>query len=270
MWHGALHVLDENGMRFTGPIPPRDPETFRIMIVGDSLTYGQGIEPEFGYPKVLERKLRAAGYAVETVNLGVPGFQSADVRVVVERFYEDLAPDLVVYGICQNDFLNSGEGQREVALMRLPAFLTTRSKLAFVLEDRINAAARMLGASADFFEDILKDIRRYEARFEGDLAAMNAFVRGRGGPPIVAMVLDQYPDWNGRGRRLTRMAEAAARRAGMDVIATEPYYRKYNGHQFAVSPWEGHPNEWANEIFALMLYRHLVGCCGMGRFKHPQ
>ena len=218
---------------------------------------------------MLERKLRDAGYAVETVNLGVPGFQSADIRGVVERFYEELKPDLVLYGICHNDFLDSGEGQRDASLLRLPAFLTARSKLASVVEDRINAAARVLGASADFFDDIFKDIAHYEPRFARDLAAMNGFVTSRGGPPVVAMVLDQFPDWGGKSGRLTRLAEAAARRAGMDVIGTEAYARKYAGQALMVSRWEGHPDEWANEIFALMFARHIAGCCGMEQFKRP-
>jgi hypothetical protein len=127
----------------------------------------------------------------------------------------------------------------------------------------------VLGASADFFDDILKDIERYEPRFARDLAAMNGFVRSRGGPPVIAMVLDQFPDWNGKGGRLTRIAEAAARRAGMDVIATEPYYGKYAGQVLTVSRWEGHPNEWAHEIFARMFFRRVAGCCGMERFGRP-
>jgi len=76
--------------------------------------------------------------------------------------------------------------------------------------------------------------------------------------PTLALVLDQYPR-SERGRRISRIAEAAAREAGMDVIPTEGYYEKYGDGevQLHVSRWEGHPNELANEIFTQMLASHL-------------
>src|SRR5437868_5120533 len=39
-WQGVVHVVDENGFRRTTPFPPKDPNVFRVMVLGDSLTYG--------------------------------------------------------------------------------------------------------------------------------------------------------------------------------------------------------------------------------------
>ncbi len=47
----------------------------------------------------------------------------------------------------------------------------------------------------------------------------------------------------------------------MDVIPTEEYYKTYDGRAMQVSPWEGHPNEEANRIFAEYFIRALK--------KHP-
>jgi len=42
-WHGVLHVHDANGMRRTYPFPDRSEDRCRVIIVGDSLTYGYGV-----------------------------------------------------------------------------------------------------------------------------------------------------------------------------------------------------------------------------------
>jgi lysophospholipase L1-like esterase len=261
-WHGVLHVHDANFFRRADPLPPPNPAKFRIIVLGDSLTYGVGIEEAWTYPRVLERKLSGAR-DVEVVNLGVPGHQSEDIRRVLERFYDHLKPDLVIYGICHNDLLNSGEGQRDGRGLQLPKFLTDRARVASVLENGINAAGRTLGLLPDFHEQIFGKLKSYEPRFANDLKGMNDFVSARGGRPVMAMVLDQFPVRGSRGHRITLVAEDAARRAGMDVIETGDYYRTYHRQSFPVSTWEGHPDEGANEIFARMFERRILADGGL-------
>ena len=50
-WHNILHVHDKNSMRRTTPFPPKEKNNFRIMVVGDSLTYGYGVREEETYPR---------------------------------------------------------------------------------------------------------------------------------------------------------------------------------------------------------------------------
>jgi hypothetical protein len=69
IWHGIIHQIDHNGMRRDDPLPPRDPSRFRIMVVGDSLTYGEGIDADWAYPAQLERAL-ARDFRVEVLNPG--------------------------------------------------------------------------------------------------------------------------------------------------------------------------------------------------------
>jgi len=91
---------------------------------------------------------------------------------------------------------------------------------------------------------------------------MNDFATANGRGPIVVTVLDQIP--MAESHRLARIAEAAAGRAGMDVITADDFFTRYDGMSFAVSPWEGHPNEWANEIFASGLTEN------RGLLRHPE
>jgi acyl-CoA thioesterase-1 len=55
------------------PAAPRP----RIVVLGDSLTAGLGLEPGQAYPALLQKRLDAAGLTYEVVNAGVSGDTSA-------------------------------------------------------------------------------------------------------------------------------------------------------------------------------------------------
>jgi lysophospholipase L1-like esterase len=270
VWQTVLHVVDANGMRRKTPFPPRDPNRFRIMVVGDSLTYGEGIDAFWTYPEQLQRSL-ATDFRVEVLNLGVRGYDSEDVLNVVRRFLPRLKPDLVVYGVCLNDFLESGTDQPEHYLFPLPArfkkILHKRSRVARLVEERYDTLLRKLGLRPDFYSDLLAHFDRRRRRFGRDVAALNAFVTAQGLPPVIAMVLDQAPRLHGPGRRLAVTAEAELRAAGIDVVDSEAFYRRYDGQNFRVSRWEGHPNEEAHAIWASMLASKIRGLEELAPFR---
>ena len=89
--------------------------TFRIVIIGDSIAYGLN-ESDFNhtYAKNLERKLNArlqGGKKYEVLNLGVPGYQ---ITQIIERLKEKglpYHPDLVIYGYWLDDVAVSDGGE---------------------------------------------------------------------------------------------------------------------------------------------------------------
>jgi lysophospholipase L1-like esterase len=252
IWHGVIHAIDANGMRREKPFPPKDPERFRIVVVGDSLTYGEGIDAYWAYPAQLERAL-APDFRVEVLNLGVRGYGSEDIRDVLERFVPELEPDVVVYGVCLNDFLERG-GQQQAAPSLLPEkigkILTRRTRVGRLLDERSDVLMRNLGLQPDFYADLRAGFDARYRRFGEDVAAMNDLVTASGLPPMVAMVLDQAPRLAGPGREFALAAERQLGAAGIEIVPSEDFYRRYDGRNFAVSRWEGHPNEEAHAIWA--------------------
>jgi hypothetical protein len=136
-------------------------------------------------------------------------------------------------------------------------FLIRNTYTGAFLNDAYDGALRRLHLRADFFDDILGNFGNYSDRFRHDVAAMNDSVRAVGLPPLLGMVVDQYPNYGGRGYRIAMMAEDALRAAGADLIPTTDYYVRYNGKEMQVSRWEGHPDEVANYIWANMLASEL-------------
>jgi hypothetical protein len=272
-WHNILHVHDRNHMRRTSPFPPKSRDRFRVMVVGDSLTYGYGVREEETYPKQIETILKK-NFNVEVLNLGVSGYQSEDVLKIVKKFVPLLRPDLIIYGVCLNDFLPSGVGQYENNLaysFPIPGavknFLSEKTHLGRLMGEAYNDGLMKLGFRNDFYTDILEDFKNYQTRFARDVKDMNMFALDRELPPIIAMVLNQYPELHSKGYQIAMAAERHLANAGMTVIPTEEFYKKYNGQSMAVSRWEGHPNTKAHKIFADFIAARLQDRSDLNKYR---
>ena len=82
------------------------PGTFRILILGDSVTFGHGSLFETTYPYLLEQRLKAWRSAVDwqVWNLGVPGYNTRQELRYLEEVAPTFRPDLVIVGVYPNDF----------------------------------------------------------------------------------------------------------------------------------------------------------------------
>ncbi|MBN1272398.1 MAG: SGNH/GDSL hydrolase family protein [Candidatus Aminicenantes bacterium] len=76
----------------------------RIIFAGDSLTYGWCLPLEKTYHKQLEDRLKAGGYAVEVMGMGVVGYNLVQEYFLIKDHALRFSPDLVVLQIGPNDF----------------------------------------------------------------------------------------------------------------------------------------------------------------------
>jgi lysophospholipase L1-like esterase len=75
----------------------------RIMVIGDSFTFGPSVDMAETYPARLERALTDRGIAVEVINWGVIGYNMWQYIEVLTHKVLPLKPDLVVLGLFFND-----------------------------------------------------------------------------------------------------------------------------------------------------------------------
>src|SRR6185369_16746529 len=87
------------------PVPSPSAHRRKIVVFGDSLTAGFGLEKTQSYPSQLQRLLDAQGYAYEVVNAGVSGETSAGGVRRIEHVLETPDVAVVVVGLGGNDGL---------------------------------------------------------------------------------------------------------------------------------------------------------------------
>ncbi len=101
-------TLRTNAYGFPGRevAPGPHPGTYRIVCMGDSSTFGWGVESDEAYPALLEAELRRRhpDLRLEVVNLGVCGYSSFQGRILMEREALRWEPDLVTISYGSNDW----------------------------------------------------------------------------------------------------------------------------------------------------------------------
>ncbi len=265
MWHTHVHVYDVNQMRIGFQIPPRKKQVFRILTYGDSFTYGYGVPEHETYSAVLQTLLRK-DYAVEVYNLGVYAYNSTDVLNEIRKLIvhdqsqpeaQLLDPDLIIYGVCLNDYDTKDDTKESGdsfllgdTLQHFKTWLAERTYTARFFDERIGDAMIGVGLRYSFMSAIDVDFARKKERFTQDVIRMNQAVRDFGLPPILAMVLMHEPKTDSRQHELATTTEQILADAGMTVVPTAAFVRKHSGRQMFVSRWERHPNSEAHRLFA--------------------
>jgi acyl-CoA thioesterase I len=77
----------------------------RIIILGDSLTSGLGLDVQQSFPSIIQERLKAAGQPFEVVNAGVSGDTSAGALRRLEWAMADGVPRVLVIALGGNDGL---------------------------------------------------------------------------------------------------------------------------------------------------------------------
>jgi len=87
------------------------PTDYRVLMLGDSFTYGLGVNDDQTFPARVEEYLSADHLSVEVMNAGCPGkgtdYGLKSFQTVGRKFH----PDLTVLGFFGNDFQDNARGE---------------------------------------------------------------------------------------------------------------------------------------------------------------
>ena len=104
---GTFIHINGDGFR-DGDYPLKKKATvFRIMAIGDSFTFGQGVNLEDTYSKHLERRINDMGKTSEVISCGVIGYGMWQYLETLKRKVLPYKPDLVILGLFIDDITTS-------------------------------------------------------------------------------------------------------------------------------------------------------------------
>lgn len=127
VWDFTVLSTNAEGVRADYPTRTKLPGTFRIVCLGDSVTFGYRVpavwpdrpteyEPSsLPFPMLLEKELRAANgnRSIEVFPLAVPGYTSQQGLAWLRRDIDELQPDMVIVSFGWNDASMSDTPDRE-------------------------------------------------------------------------------------------------------------------------------------------------------------
>lgn len=95
---------------------PKPSGSTRILLLGDSFTFGTGNHYEEIWPVIFERALLDHGYDVDVVKAGVSGFDTRTEILYLERLLPKYHPDIVVLAFLPNDlFTNTAVNENDLS-----------------------------------------------------------------------------------------------------------------------------------------------------------
>jgi lysophospholipase L1-like esterase len=286
------HAVRKNrfGARDREPVLPKPGGVFRVMVLGDSLTWGAGLAEHDRYTAVAERALRARfpERGVELLNFGFAGGPTVAERDFLRAHAPAIEPDLVVVGFCLNDPQPKSERwspERErfeaewgpslarwrdrIAALGLPETAELAHEASFIAAELLRVFPRWDRALQRAYEPASQEWRA----FEQALADIRAISDSRGLPPPVFAVLNQgtaasRPTPYARPQRdpdlqtflrWYHQAEDAARRAGLLVYNHEAELAAELAHEsLAVNPADNHPSARVNAVYGRKLAEQIA------------
>jgi lysophospholipase L1-like esterase len=233
--------------------PGPNPETFRLMVVGDSMVVGRQVPQDLIYTARLEALLRERGVPAEVINAGVQGYSTDQALLWMERLLPLYQPDAVAYGSTLNDF--GGNSSREAYRQTKPMFVLENGRLRLIEPEiqegihRVGRGLRSLIQNSAFYRMIQPRLFSLRARIFGDWRERNllGFMQAAYLDPTV---LDDL-DWDLYGALLSRMqSRARAHRADFFFFSHpeigetwKPYIESMRTHLSVPAAYDRHAVE---------------------------
>ena len=156
----------------------------RVISLGDSTTLGWRLRPEEAYPQVLQDRASALGHNLEVFNVALGGWSTRQELIAYRRIARAYHPDIVLLGICLNDF---AEMQNNLA--RPPAWLAALHLRSALVRRIVRAEDREIGSIEELFAE--PPSPRVEDGFRrvfADVRAVRDDVKADGGELVVLLL----------------------------------------------------------------------------------
>ncbi len=262
----GVHLrVNARGLRSPDFEIPKPVGTHRVLVLGDSVTFGWGVEEEQNFSRRLERALRSRlACPVEVVNSGVSGYGTVEEADYFSHEGLDLEPDVVLIYYVENDNQSVAHVGGPMASF-LKDWVVYRSQLVSTVlyAWRLGSWKAQAQAAGGDRAAYAAEQRAWDQR-PGTAASMAALreiadVAKRHG---IRVILASHPN-SLADRSLDavrdRLLREAAAANGMIFVDIAPAIVPYRDRDIAVSKTDLHPNGFAHGLIAEALLPAVQG-----------
>jgi len=258
---GALVDINSFGMRDDEPHPKEDHSLHRIAALGDSFTFGFGVNGEHTYSNVLEQLLNEKeADQYEVLNFGVGGYSTYDEALVLQ--YKAMAWDLdyVVIGYFFNDpeidpIQPLHSYYQEVKWWQ-------RSNLLRLIAKTKNQWDIQKYGNGDYFRYLHSANGRKWQSVVDSLEEIISIAETKNIPVLLVIfpITENAPWTEYPYLDLHQQIANTARETGICVIDLFENFSLYPGHSLMVGPYVGdpHPHRFGHELAASAIYEWIA------------
>ena len=250
--------INSQGLRDDEFCLTKPADVYRILMLGDSTTFGWGVPLKDTAAKILQRKLNTEDplEKFEVINAGVGNYDTVQEVTYYETQGRALHPNLVVLVFFIND--------PEPVPVEKKGFLIDRSYLVAFVANRLDGVLRRLGLRPhwkDYYASLYADDKPGYQACKAALKKIASVSRTEGSTLLVAL-LPELHSINGKSYPFR-----AEHQKIIDVLAAEhvPVIDLIDGLKdhgpestLWVTPLDDHPNAKANELIAIELQEWIL------------
>ncbi len=255
-------TLNTKGYRDAEHTVSKPSDRVRILILGDSMTFGWGIADKEIYPKLLAD---LAGPDVEVISLAQNGWSTADELAALKREGLNYQPDLVVVGAVTNDPAPpttepSGQQPEWVLFKQIPLNLQFLNFMDYYL-NRVGDILHLKYTYAEWEEDIFDPRKQYRSQWEHAVEKLHDLLEKERIPSYVFILISPVqPESDVQMRKYNALYEVFSK-AGFRTTNLHPAYVKEFGDKAEKSLWalpdDSHPGAAINKFFAEEMWKVL-------------
>lgn len=269
---GANVKINSIGLRDYECLINKPHDVYRIIVLGDSWTFGTGIALEDTYAKQLEQLLNAKPSLMryEVINAGVGGFNTVrEIEFMKEKKLLELNPDLVIVGY---NIHNMEIGHQYKDKKQNPAYQGPKTTfLPYNIVSKLKNSSVLMRTITYSNEALMKrlKVRNYRPLYsdsnEGWKAAREALAeladlaQNRGAKvllaifPILSNLDDSYPF-----SEIHQVVKQAVEKQGIMSCDLFLSFKGHNARKLWLHPLDRHPNVTGHRIIAEGIYQYLM------------
>ncbi len=248
--------INSHGLRDYEYSIEKPTNTFRIIALGDSITWGHGVELEDTYVKTLERMLNNKtedNRKYEVLNFGVPGHNAIEKVEILKGKGMEFNPDMVIFQYTEDDYHNRTELYE--VYRGLAKEYIEKNSISNQSEIPDRDRNRLYDAAYEKYQKELN--KKMESNpeevwqnVENPLLELNNTTDDM---EIDVIILIAHPIG-----KFNVYLERISDNFGWEVIHADEIIHKYGWEKTSVHEKDNHPNEFTHRLMAERIYRKIT------------